>query len=65
MDALSKVTKYFRDTMDVMQAGPNLAEMDDPLVISTSSPRKDSEFEDLGEATSLSENNIPHRVGHT
>ncbi|XP_031562961.1 TBC1 domain family member 15-like isoform X2 [Actinia tenebrosa] len=61
MDALSKVTKYFRDTMDVMQSGPNLAEMDDPLVISTTSPRKDAEFEDLGEATSLSERNIPHR----
>ena len=45
MDALSKVTRYFRDTMDVIQATPTDIEGDG----FTYSPKKDAEFEDLGE----------------
>ncbi|KXJ10468.1 TBC1 domain family member 17 [Exaiptasia diaphana] len=60
MDALSKVTKYFRDTMDVIQATPTVdTPADRPAVRYT--PRKDAEFEDLGEAVACPSQPVPPR----
>lgn len=61
MDALSKVTKYFRDTVDVIQATPTTDTNSDRTAIKYTL-KKDAEFEDLGEAVYVPRCSIPHRV---
>jgi len=61
MDALSKVTRYVRDVYEGLQQGTEDPQGDALL---GSSPKRDAEFEDLGDVscTNHSVTSVPDKV---